>query len=176
MPLLLQLELVRLDGSYVLGGEIQYEVIVKNVGNSAIDLPWSADRDAIEVTGLPFVQMSLSLVAKDRNGRDYTMGAVFLDGTSRMPETLQHTSTQARRLQSRRKGSCQLILNGPRCCLIWTPPGSGSAKPTFSGAYTWFTAVADSTVGVMKAAIVLSNLIQVYDSQTDRWRIAKRLR
>ncbi len=90
VPLPLRLELVWLDrGSYVMGGEIQYEVMIKNVGSTAIDLPWSADLDAIEVTGLPFVQINLWLVAKDRTGRDYMMGAVFLNGTTRMPETLQ---------------------------------------------------------------------------------------
>lgn len=88
----LELRLLGLDRLfYLLGGdEVIYTVSLTNIGSASVDLPWSADREAVEVTEQPFMQASLVLVlmTKQKEGPQPTIGAAILEGTRRIPESI----------------------------------------------------------------------------------------
>ena len=85
----LELRLLELDRqSYLLGGDVIYSVSMTNIGSASVDLPWSADREAVEVTEQPFMKATLVLLLMTNEGRPQRIGAAILDGTRRIPESI----------------------------------------------------------------------------------------
>ncbi len=85
----LELRLLELDRqSFLLGGDVIYSVSLTNIGSASVDLPWSADREAVEVAEQPFMKATLVLLLMTNEGRPQPIGAAILDGTRRIPESI----------------------------------------------------------------------------------------
>ena len=101
----LAMELVRVDRDrYQFGSAIAYEIVLTNVGSNAIALPWSADLAAIEDVDTVFTRAIISLVLTDSSGTQHRIGSVVLDGSPRVPESLQQLApgeTASIKLQAR---------------------------------------------------------------------------
>lgn len=86
----LVLELANLDWRvYVVGRELKWEIIIKNIGNAAFAFPWSTDRELIERPGESFSQVTLGLQATDAAGREYLLASAILDGSTRVPGSIE---------------------------------------------------------------------------------------
>ena len=90
----LKITLLSLDkGSYQMGDEVIYDVVIRNVGQDIVVIPWSPDRDQVkpeEKTYPPgYVDATLSLVITDKVLGEQMIYGPSLYGSEYVPSSLK---------------------------------------------------------------------------------------
>src|SRR5260370_1344852 len=93
----LEITLLSIDkSSYQMGQEMIYDVVIKNVGRDLVVIPWSPDRDRIqldeETYPAGYMDANLGLVLSYKVMGDQIIYGPWLYGSDRVPSSLKSLS------------------------------------------------------------------------------------